>query len=92
MKDFIINALPWVICGISVAIICAKLGFGKKEKEADSRIAIGMALGLMLSPVLNSFELWENHGLGFALGPLLGMAIASLFGNKDNSDEENAKF
>lgn len=88
MKDFITAALPWVLCGISVAIICVRIGHGKKEKGLDHRIALGMALGLMASPVLNSFELWENHGLGIALGPLLGMAIASLTYKEEAPDEE----
>ena len=78
MKDFITAALPWVICGISVAIICVRIGKGKKKKGSENRIALGMALGLMASPVLNSFGLWENHGLGIALGPLWGMALALL--------------
>ena len=50
-----------------------------------------MAFGLMAAPVLNSFELWENHGLGIALGPLIGMAVASLFNGKEDFDEESNK-
>ena len=54
MKDFIQAAAPFVLCGIAVAIICARPG-GKKGQESrgmDNRIAIGMALGLMLAPTL----------------------------------------
>lgn len=88
MKDFITAALPWIICGISVAIICVRIGHGKKEKGLEQRMAIGMALGLMASPVLNSFELWDNHGLGIALGPLWGMALALLTYKEKATDEE----
>lgn len=88
MKDFITAALPWVLCGISVAIICVRIGHGKKEKVFEERLALGIAFGLMASPVLNSFDLWKNHGLGFALGPLLGMAIALLTYKKETSDGE----
>lgn len=87
MKDFIAAALPWVLCGIAVAILCVRLG-GRKEKELDNRLAIGMALGLMFSPALNSIGLWENHGIGFALGPLWGMALALLCRKSDDSDEK----
>ena len=89
VKDFITAALPWVLCGISVAVICVRFRPSKKEKGLGSRIALGMAFGLMAAPVLNSFELWENHGLGIALGPLIGMAVASLFNGKEDSDEES---
>lgn len=88
MKDFITAALPWVICGISVAIICVRIGKGEKKKGSKNRIALGMALGLMASPVLNSFGLWENHGLGIALGPLWGMALSLLTYKEVAPDEE----
>ena len=89
MKAFLLAALPWVLCGIAVAIICARLGTKKEEpnKKLEQRIALGMALGLMLSPALNSFGLWESHAIGFALCPLWGMALACLFQSKDVSGE-----
>lgn len=80
MKDFILAALPWVLCGIAVAIICANLA-GSKQKtqnKLDRRVALGLALGLMFGPALNAAGLWSNHGLGLALGPLWGMALALL--------------
>lgn len=90
MKDFITAAMPWVLCGIAVAILCARLG-GRKEQQSeklDNSLAIGLALGLMFSPALNSMGLWENHGIGFALGPLWGMALASLNQRRDDSHEK----
>ena len=90
MKDFVLAALPWVLCGVAVAIICSRMGRREEKKSGklDQRIAIGLALGLMFGPALNSIGLWENHGIGLALGPLWGMALALLFDNKKSTDEE----
>lgn len=92
MKDFVLAALPLVLCGIAVAVICANLrGKKTKEKTLEQSVAIGISLGLMLSPALNSIGLWENHGLGFALGPLWGMALAVLFHKNTNADENRSE-
>ena len=90
MKDFIAAAIPWVLCALAVAIVCVRLGGSKerRSKQLDNNLAIGLALGLMLSPALNSMGLWENHGIGFALGPLWGMALASLYQKQDDKKEE----
>lgn len=92
MKDFIRAAAPFVLCGIAVAIICARLGGkkGQKSRGTDNSIAIGMALGLMLAPAFNSIGLWENHSIGFALCPLWGMALASFRKKSDDTDEKQA--
>ena len=47
-------------------------------------MALGMALGLLLGVALNGTGLWENHGLGLALGPLWGMALATLMDGREN--------
>lgn len=92
MKDFVLAALPLVLCGIAVAVICANLRRKKtKEKTLEQSMAIGISLGLMLSPALNSIGLWENHGLGFALRPLWGMALAVLFHKNTNADENRSE-
>lgn len=80
MKEFITAALPWVLCGLAVAILCARLGSqdGSRNRRLDQSMAIGASLGLLLGVTLNSCGLWENHALGFSLGPLWGMALASL--------------
>ena len=90
MKDFILAALPWVVCGIAVAIICTKLGSSTEgtEKKTDQKIALGMAMGLMLSPVINSIGLWKNYGIGIALSCLVGMAIAMLCETKESTDKK----
>ena len=90
MKDFVLAALPWVLCGVAVAIICSRMGSREEKKsgKVDQRIAIGLALGLMFGSALNSIGLWQNHGIGLALGPLWGMALALLLDNKKSTDEE----
>lgn len=83
MRDFILSALPWVLAGVAVAILCVGGTRGKasdnnaKDKEGQ-RIAIGMSLGLLLGITLDACGLCEGHSYGLALGPLWGMALAIL--------------
>lgn len=82
MKEFILAALPWVLAGLAVAIICAGLGKRKSErneKERQQHIALGLSLGLLWGVALNNCGLWESQSLGLALGPLWGMAFATLW-------------
>lgn len=71
MKAFLLSALPWVLAGLAVAILCAN---GSRKKANDSRegkrIALGMSLGLLLGVALDACGLRENHSIGLALGPL----------------------
>lgn len=87
MRDFILAALPWVLAGLAVAILCA--GRGKENGAEDERIAVGMALGLLLGVLMNGLDLWENHAIGLALGPLWGMALAALTAGKPKKHKEN---
>lgn len=85
--DFISAALPWIICGLCVAIICAKLGTRKKQEEGlGQRISLGISLGLLLGVALNSADIFAGHGTGLALGPLIGLTLAALFPDKNGSD------
>ena len=87
MVDFILAALPFVLCGLAVAIICAGMADKKSktnEKELEKSMALGMSLGLLLGVALNGIGFWENHALGLALGPLWGMALATLFYKKQD--------
>ena len=87
MRDFVLAALPWVLCGVAVAIICAGMGRRKNRENGEApenRMVFGMALGLLLGVALNGAGLWENHGLGLALGPLWGMALATLMDGREN--------
>ena len=86
--DFTLAAFPWVLCGVAVAIICASMGQRKTKEEEqalEQHMAMGMSLGLLLGVIWNSIGLWENHGLGLALGALWGLALAALLQRKDHS-------
>lgn len=87
--SFLLAALPWLICGLCIAVICANLGTRKKqEKGLGQRISLGMSLGLLLGVAMNSLDLWANHGTGLALGPLIGLTLAVLYPGKEDSGEE----
>lgn len=92
MKDFVMGALPWVMAGLALAVLAGSSAERSKEEKYGGQIALGAALGLLLGVTLNGCGLWENHALGLALGPLWGMALASLYGNgkasKGNHDSE----
>lgn len=82
MKDFILAALPLVMAGLALAIICASLRkkVSKEDgKKLEQRMALGMSLGLLFGAALNNCGLWGNHALGLVMGPLWGMALASLW-------------
>ncbi len=90
VKDFVLAALPWVLAGIAVAILCAGMGTRKARehsKALEERMAVGTALGLMVGVALNYCGLWESHALGLTLGPLWGMALATLSVGRRNDDE-----
>lgn len=89
MKEFIVAALPWVLCGLAVAVLCARLGgqCASKSGKPDQSMAIGAALGLLLGVALNGCGLWENHALGLAMGPLWGMALASLLPERGSAGD-----
>ena len=83
MKEFIFAALPLVLMGLALAILAVNYVMEKqKDEKWETRIAMGAGLGLILGVTLNSCGLWENHLLGVALGPMWGMAIASLISRK----------
>ena len=66
MKDFIFAALPFIIIGLCLAIICAN---GKKYKETylSEGLAIGMCFGVAVASALHI-----NLGLGISIGMLIG--------------------
>ena len=91
MKVFISSALPWVLMGIALAILAVNHGLEQqKEEKRGERIALGAALGLMLGVALNGCGLWESHALGLAIGPLWGMALASLFRDGDSARKQDS--
>ena len=84
MREIALAALPGVLAGLAVVILCASRG-KKGQGAEDERLATGMALGLLL----NGLDLWENHAIGLALGPLWGMALAALTAGKPKKHKEN---
>lgn len=91
MKEFISSALPWVLMGIALAILAVNHCLEQqKEEKRGERIALGAALGLMLGVALNGCGLWESHALGLAIGPLWGMALASLFRDGDSARKQDS--
>lgn len=90
MKEFLLAALPWIFIGVAVAVICANLGKKqtKKDKKLADTIAVGLALGLLFGVALNYCGLWENHAFGFAIGPLWGIALATIYAGHDKKSGE----
>lgn len=75
MKHLILQALPWVLCGLAVGIWAANW---PRLKKAGARLASGLALGPVLGIVLNGMHLWQNHMIGFIVGILWGPIITVL--------------
>ena len=69
MRDFIFAALPFIVIGLCLAIICAN---GKKYKltYCSEGMAIGMCLGVAIASALHI-----TLGLGISIGMLIGEAI-----------------
>ena len=77
MKEFILAALPFIIIGICLAIICANYKKDKKTYCAEG-MCIGMCMGAALS---STFDI--NIGLGISLGMLIGEAIGIFIEKKE---------
>lgn len=77
MKDFIFAALPFIVVGICLAIICANF---KKEKKTycTEGLVIGMCFGSAIATALH-----VNLGLGVSIGMLIGEAIGISKEKKD---------
>lgn len=87
MKEFVSSALLWFMLGIALAILAVNCSGKKTQNKAFGiRIATGAGFGLLFGVVLNSVGLWESNVIGLALGPLWGMALASLFKSKEKSE------
>ena len=87
MIDFTVSALPWVMAGIALALLA--VNHGAEDETRGARLATGAGLGLLLGVALNGCGLWENHAIGLALGPLWGMALASLFRKGDSAEGDD---
>ena len=91
MKDFVRAALPFVLAGLAVIILC--VGNQKKPETEDAktqenRLAFGMLLGLALGAALDGCGVFESPMIGLTLGPLWGMALSTL-GSAQKSAPKN---
>lgn len=90
MSEAVQAALPWIVCGLAVAILVPGLidffrGKGreaaksaedeKKQSELNSWMMEGIGLGLLVGYWIGRFL--GNAVLGLALGVLAGMFIGS---------------
>lgn len=74
IKDFILAALPFIIIGISVAIIIVN---NKKNKSKESYICEGMCFGMSFGLLLGTLFSSEYLGMFLSMGMLVGEAIGS---------------
>lgn len=81
VMDFVKSALPFVIMGVCIALICASR---KKEEKDENYMLEGMALGMCLGVSLAS-AFQQNLGYGISLGMLIGETIGLFVKKKDKS-------
>ena len=88
MKDFILASLPWVICGISIAIIVVNCNKEKdKNLSKKTYLSEGMCLGMCFGVLLGS--LYSKHlGIFLGLGMLIGEAIGTFIKKGKNNKED----
>lgn len=77
IKDFISNALPWILMGLSLALVAAGQANDENPENRRRNLLCGAALGLVLGVALNSCGLFENHALGLSLCTILGLAAGT---------------
>lgn len=81
MKEFILAALPFVVTGVSIAVIV----INNKSKKEETYISEGMCLGMCFG-VSFGCMFTNNLGLFLSLGMLIGEAIGNCI--KKNKKEE----
>lgn len=75
MKEFLLAALPFIICGIAVIVILKNT---KKQTSKDNYLVEGMCLGLAFGSMIGAM-FPSQLGLCLSLGMLIGEAIGSYF-------------
>lgn len=84
MKDFVLAALPFLIIGISIAIIIVNSNKAKgKKSEENTYIGEGMCLGMSLGILLGQTFAKEHLGIFLSSGMLVGEAIGSSIKKKE---------
>lgn len=72
MIDFFLAALPFIIIGISVAVIVVN-----SNNNKESYICEGMFLGMSIALLLGTSFASEHLGIFLSLGMLVGEAVGS---------------
>ena len=85
MKDFITAAFPWLIMGLSLAILCVKLGQKKEGEKIDSYMTEGMSFGLLIGTALGVIGNMST-GTTLSLGMLIGLTLGSLIPKKEKEE------
>ena len=74
MKDFIEMALPFIIMGVSVVVVCINFKKNKKNYLTEG-MCLGMSFGLMFSNLFETNQTSLCLGLGMLLGEAIGSCI-----------------
>ena len=74
MKDFIEMALPFIIMGVSVIVVCINFKKNKKNYLTEG-MCLGMSFGLMFNNLLDGNQASLCLGLGMLLGEAIGSCI-----------------
>ena len=74
MKDFIQIALPFIIMGVSVAVVFINVKKNKKNYLTEG-MCLGMSFGLMFNNLLDGNQASLCLGLGMLVGEAIGSCI-----------------
>ena len=75
--DFLRAALPWIVFGLVLAVICAQGAHRKKKEEEQGNYATeGMCIGMCFGTAIGT-SLGNQTGIGIALGMLILSLIHS---------------
>lgn len=79
MENFILAALPFVITGISIAVICVNISkTDEKKTYLLEGMCLGMSFGVAISNIITSLDI----SIWLPLGMLIGEAIGSYIKKK----------
>lgn len=74
MKEIILVALPFIIMGISIAILASK-SKNSKDNYLLEGMSLGMCFGLMFSNLFNNEYMSFSLSVGMLLGEVIGSFI-----------------
>lgn len=97
MKDFISAALPWIITGIVLAVLCVSFFVRKKRSDSDdvkedNYGLVGMVIGMCIGSAVGALS--EYLSIGMTTGMLIGLSIGMCFkkpAKEKNEDSNNQR-